>query len=526
MLEDYDTSVLPPAFNGFTRDVVIFNTNLKLKEDATYNNTEPSIAINPTEDCIDDETKCNIFITSFSGFWGTAANTTAPIWWSKDGGKTWMQSSTIPPPPMAPPAWVEDCPCDQTVDYAGVPKLGGGQKGLLIFSSMIARKTPPTPLRSNIFTASTLGPPNEWKYDKNAAGAARPTNLGGDLRVDQPWVLSSRENSATGLDAVYVAYDFGTLERVSWAQAAANGPPFTTDARDIQSGVTTGGIVNAGLRIAPDPRVTVAGMGRAYSVYQEDRGENGPPYTAQRIRYRLNATTDSGQHWRFAGDLTAGGRCMEDRVAPNPPGCIFANGQSRQGNNNDFKFGGEPGSPGVNMFMGGVDAIAVDPVNGDIYVVWGDRRADAGVMHDHLILSHFHINLAGTEITRVGAEVDFTLNQVAALPAIAVAQNQTIAVLYDTYTTVVNKFPQFQVYLTQSTNHGVTFEPPANLQTFEAPAASDPAIPKQRELGDYQQLKAVGNRFFGVFVGSRCAKDLSLQCNGDPIFVYAAANPP
>ena len=54
------------------------------------------------------------------------------------------------------------------------------------------------------------------------------------------------------------------------------------------------------------------------------------------------------------------------------------------------------------------------------------------------------------------------------------------------------------------------------LLTFLSPAA-DNGDPRQRVLGDYMQLKAVGNTFYGAFTGNGVAFGRPFA-NHDPIF--------
>src|SRR4029077_7377547 len=69
-------------------DVVVSNTNKNLKNTNTTANSEPSIAINPSN-------TNEITVMAFSGSWGA----TAPVWYSSDGGTQWTLEHTIPNPP-------------------------------------------------------------------------------------------------------------------------------------------------------------------------------------------------------------------------------------------------------------------------------------------------------------------------------------------------------------------------------------------------------------------------------------------
>ena len=55
-----------------------------------------------------------------------------------------------------------------------------------------------------------------------------------------------------------------------------------------------------------------------------------------------------------------------------------------------------------------------------------------------------------------------------------------------------------------------------DLETFLSPAL-DNGNPRQRVLGDYMQVKAVGNTFFGSFTGNGAPFGRTTS-NNDPIF--------
>jgi len=117
----------------FVRDVVVSNTNANLTNTDTSNDGEPSIAINPSN-------TNEIVITAFSGNW----NPNAPLWHSLDGGSTWTERFTIPPPPGVTTG---NCPCDQAVDFGRAGNASG------------------TFLISDIFTGTTTNPANSGSWN-------------------------------------------------------------------------------------------------------------------------------------------------------------------------------------------------------------------------------------------------------------------------------------------------------------------------------------------------------------------------
>src|SRR5262249_32829226 len=103
----------------------------------------------------------------------------------------------------------------------------------------------------------------------------------------------------------------------------------------------------------------------------------------------------------------------------------------------------------------------------------------------------------------------------AALPSVAVNTDGAIGVLYDTFDGFSGGFPQFTAHFATSTDHAVSFLDSV-VETFLSPSA-DNSDPMQRILGDYQQVKAVGSVFNGVFGGSGVHFG-RVQTPLDPIF--------
>jgi hypothetical protein len=114
----------------------------------------------------------------------------------------------------------------------------------------------------------------------------------------------------------------------------------------------------------------------------------------------------------------------------------------------------------------------------------------------------------------------FVTGQVqAALPSMAIAKNSkgTIGILYIVYNGLDKKtgFPTYTANLAISDNHGLTFTTHP-LEKFLSPAKDD-GDQRQRVLGDYEQLKAVGTTLYGVFPGNGVPFG-RLFANIDPIF--------
>jgi len=434
--------------------------------DVVVNNTDPNLT--NTDTFNDGETSIavnpaninEIVITAFSESWG--AN--APLWQSTDGGNIWTKQFTIPAPPGVAAA---GCPCDQTVDYGRNNQMSG------------------TFLISDIFSGTTTDPASAaaWNWLVIAGVTQRTNHLVpssfGD--ADQPWLLVNRDPTTPTQDDVYAAYDDfsgGPDMRVA-VSFGVDPPNFTVD---NQSGTSTGGI-NPGHRLAVDRQTT----GFVYSLFQRCVGNcGGDP---KNINYMLNRSTDGGATWILNG----------------MPGIIVADADSTQP---QPKFGT------VNALLGGADHAAVDPNNGDVYYVYGSR--DAGTGNDRLAIRRIFDN-GGGGVT-VGPE-NFVTGQVeAAIPSVAVASNGIVGVFYYTFDGFSSGFPIFSAHLAQSSDQGVTFSDQI-LETFLSSAA-DNGDPRQRVLGDYMQMKAVGTCFYGAFTGNGVPFGRPFS-NHDPIFFRA-----
>jgi hypothetical protein len=165
----------------------------------------------------------------------------------------------------------------------------------------------------------------------------------------------------------------------------------------------------------------------------------------------------------------------------------------------------------VNALLGGVLHATVDPSNGDVYYVYGNRDGMTG--NNRLSITRLQNNGAGGLTT---VSTSFVTGQVqAALPSVAVTNNGTVGVLYDTFDGFSGGFPMFSAHFAVSLDHGLTFSD-YTLETFLS-SASDNGDPRQRVLGDYQQVKAQGNTFYGVFTGNGTPFGRPIS-NHDPIF--------
>ncbi|WP_344441679.1 Ig-like domain repeat protein [Kitasatospora nipponensis] len=410
---------------------------------------EPSIAINPLH-------PERIVITRFNQqFWGVG---NADLLYSSDSGRTWTEEHTIP----APPGLTDtvNAPADQTVDY--------GRDGTLYGAFLTCNGSCP---QTRVVTGSTSDPTNaaSWSWTPDPANpASTQITSGSRTNADQPWLLTNRDPIDATKNNVYVAYEDLRSTPTAQARVAVSYgvPPVDVTADNSPGAVVTDTNTSGGTRLATDPR-----NGTIYSVFQTQTatGTLGNP---QNITYRLNRSTDGGATWTLGG---------------NANGIAVATVDTHQGTT--YKFGS------VNALLGGIDHAAVDPSNGDVYVAYGADVAG----NNQIRIRRLTDNGAGG--LTVGAEHTVSASTNAALPSVAVLSDGTIGVLYDTFDgNNTAGFPTFSAHLARSTDHGATFTDTV-LQSFSSPYTDNGNV-YQRVLGDYQQLKAVGDTFYGAFPGN------------------------
>jgi uncharacterized repeat protein (TIGR01451 family) len=464
-----------PIPGGFIVDVVVNNTDPNLTNTDIFNDGETSTAVNVAS-------PGEIVITAFSRFSGG----NAALWHSTDGGITWTKRFTIPSAPGVPTFLSCGGVCDQTVDYG----RGSQMSGTFLSGA------------GDVHSGTTTNPASAaaWNWLVIAGVTQMTNNLVPSSfgNSDQPWLLVNLDPTITTQDNVYVAYDdFGGSPRDMRVAVSfgVNPPNFTADS---QSGTALTG-VNPGHRLAVDPQT-----GFIYSLFQRNiaPGAGG----SKNIDYMLNRSTDGGATWILNGT---------------PGGIIVANADSTQPTP---KFGT------VNALLGGVDHASVDPNNGDVYYVYGNR--DAGTGNDRLAIRRIQDDGGGG--VAVGPE-NFVTGQVeAAIPSVAVLSNGTVGVFYYTFDGFSGDgFPIFSAHLALSSDQGVTFNDQV-LLTFLSSAKDcniDPSYcgqtadpDRQRVLGDYMQMKAVSNCFFGSFTGNGVPFGRPLA-NHDPIFFNVCSAP-
>jgi hypothetical protein len=453
---------------------------------------------------------------------------------STNGGTNWNKVQSINPPTNIP---IESGPDDTTLAYGANHLLTG---------SFLTLVRPPG---LDIFTGNAMAPGNIASFNwnmidggvvevarvgpagNNCSGtsvdrfrSAQRTDQINTHGVDQPWVAvhsyvpdpvatEARSNAPFPnrnrmQNDVYVAYgDFSRPDvpvRVA-VSVGANPPNFTIDQQVGTKG--SGGCVNPGHRLAVAPQTIdnngdLVGRGFVYSLHQRcaDSSANPP-----KLDIVLNRTTDHGATWSLNG---------------NPEGIVVAQVSSQQPTP---KFGT------VNGLFGGIDQIAVDPSNGMVYVVYGvfDETIQGNRIAMRRLFYEKCNEFSACDVLVVGPEIFVDDGQSpAALPAVAVAANGTVGVLYDTFDGMISGLPVFVTHLgITDGRHGSSDFNIQSLMVFLSPAPEDHVVgPKQRVLGDFQQMVAVGNKFYGVFSGNGAALGRSMATIDPIVFIADVSN--
>ena len=129
----------------------------------------------------------------------------------------------------------------------------------------------------------------------------------------------------------------------------------------------------------------------------------------------------------------------------------------------------------------------------------------------------------GGNLVNAGGANFVTSSQQAAIPSVAVTTNGIVGVFDHTFDGFSSSgFPIFTARLALSEDQGTTFTQFV-LETFLS-SATDNGAPRQRVLGDYQQLKAVGSCFYGAFTGNGAPFGRPIS-NHDPIFFSTCIGP-
>lgn len=488
-----DLAVASRAPRAVPQDVANFNLVTLIDVNSTDFNdgSEPSIAVNPENPNV---------IVVHGGFsdWGSTGLLDASAFVSTNAGTTWNRVDAINPPPGVTLTFA---PHDTTIFYGANSTLFGSFLG-----------------EGDLYTGDSTNPSSVASFNwRTVSGVTQTSELIATHHNDQPWMIVDSHTPDQIIKGskiifpfplqkdVYVAYgdfaadmngNFPVPVRVAVSPKGALPPDFTVDNAAGSRGF---GGINPGHRLAladrtifPDGTIVT---GLVYSLHQSCVDCSGDPKT---IDYVLNRSRDRGVTWELNGSST---------------GMVVDEAQSHQPTP---KFGT------VNALLGGVDHVAVDPDNGQVFVVYGVFDPSTGT--DRIAISRLFYSLGNVLVAGPRVFVNDGLFP-AALPAVAVTANSTVGVLYDTFDGFDGGVPVFTAHLAVADGLAANLTFTTHfLKTFLSPA-TDNKDASQRVWGDYQQMIARGNKFYGAFAANGASFGRS-AASTDPIFFIADVGPP
>lgn len=440
-----------------------------------------------------------------------AGNDHGSVWLSEDGGRSWAKRYDIPTP-----TGVDNpvCTCDRVLTWTPEGLLVGA---FLVTTDAVRVATTRDPFASDPWTWP-LGP--DGKAVAVAKHDALPVTagpVGTQGYIDQPWIVTapdpldpSRRNvfvsfaddGSRGYDlryGIWVATSHGTDPLDFADKTQLSKVPLCCDDQPQELQPFPPAAASMVPRLAANETT-----GTAWALYGVPRGyvvagpnSHGQAFDtivrpAARIESRVVRSLDGGRSWTFGGSST--GVVVDTAISVESAA----------------KFGD------FSALLGGTHSVAADPLTDGAYVVLADL--DLATKKNRLSIHRVTTDAAGRPV--VGPK-HFVTGQVdAALPALAVAADGTVGVLFHTHDGYdANGFAVVTTHLARSHDGGVTFDD-TPLVTFSSVEQENPDDARQRPLGDYQQLLAVGDSFYGVSVTNGAAFGRPVA-DWDPLFVSA-----
>jgi hypothetical protein len=374
-----------------------------------------------------------------SAFTGSAAGQRAPVFVSTDRGRSWAMNLIVPSSRLV---------ADQTYAFGGEESLYGAvitRPGLHI--PVLETKDPN--LASVLRIIHDPGPPLQ-------------TPQGAMPRTDQPFLQTSEDGSRIYVGennfnpavprhtaSLRVSVDGGNSFRNVWLEARNT---LGQDAPSIRPSVARDGTVYVaflGWRQAPGGRP----VGDVV-VLRDDQGATG----AQPFN-----------NFRDPNDNLPGRLVARNRVFPFDPRHPRL-GQER---------------------IGSSLSLAVDPNHSEtVYLAWADLDTTTGAYTVRVCQSQDR----GENWTQVLQPIPSATN-----PALAVADDGTVALLYQQLAGEHTRAARWETHLVRSRNG---FQQKDDQVLSRVPTQGEPAARGLPYLGDYAHLLAVGNTFYGIFSAS------------------------
>ncbi|MDT5294147.1 MAG: hypothetical protein QOJ76_1027 [Acidobacteriota bacterium] len=404
--------------------------------------SEPTLAVNPAN-------PDQIVGTAFTS--NPAGGDTAPVFISKDGGRTWTLNAIVP---------------------SGVNPLFGSATGDITVSF----GTTSNKLYAGILQDTS--DPNDLPMDilgtDDFAGTSLMKKLLARDGPDQPYTHAATIPSGpnAGKDALYVGSNLadGTTTRTSTLDFSLNASsPSPTFKRVILESRSTGSAGQDG----PQVRPTAHPDGTVYAAYTGWRASKGD-FGANTLVITADVVVVRDDTWG------SGAKPFTALIDPfdKLPGVRVV-----QGIKFPFHSSGR-GVPGQNR-LGGDVSIAVDPTDSKVvYLAYADGE----------LVDNYTLHLRVSNDKGQTWSTDLLTVRRATNPALAVNSNGKLGFLYQQLTGA-SSAQRWETHLRRMPKGGGAF---SDL-TLNAARADFPVRRGDPYLGDYVHLQAVGKDFYGIF---------------------------
>lgn len=430
--------------NAYTQGIVlkydfkIVNMVPNSESNETFFDSETNIAVDPADP--------STIIGSAFTYNSTSSATTAPVYLSTDGGNTWSHNNIIPSGNgMTGDISLAFGSSSGTL-YSGILHGGSG------LTCWMLRTTTPTAST----TMTVLDPRNSED-------------------VDQPYVNAITVNDASSTPRDRIFSGDNLLD--NWGGAGGNGrtaevmftndgeaDPFSGFTNQIIETRTTNG------QDMPAIRTAIHNSGVVYAIFYSWQSGNSSPFTCDVVVVRDDSFATGTAPFSSlidAADGDFGQRVMTDVLVP--------------------AFGV---SLGHNRLVASNLAIAVDPDNSaNVFIAWCDRVGTS----DYTL--HFR---RSTDSGQTWGSSDLLTITNATNPAIAITSNGYVGLIYQQLTGN-GSTATWETHFRRAWVNGTSFTDEILSQFLDSDLAASPIRP---ELGDYLDMVAVGNSFFGVFPAS------------------------
>ncbi len=400
--------------------------------------SETNVAVNPAN--------TNVIAGSAFTKNPTGATSSAPIYISSDGGTTWSLNNILPSGNgMTGDVSVGFATSSGNL-YAGI--LRGGSS----YRCMMLRTNTPT----TSATMTTL-------VDRST------------VTVDQPFVVATTINDASAIprDRIYSGDNLYGSRKSAGGNGRTAEVMVSNDAGSAPPSGISNRLINPRTAFAQDMpaiRTAVHSSGVVYAAYYRWTSGASSPFTCDVMIARDDNFASGGSPFNNlndGGDGLAGQKVVTGRSVP--------------------AFGV---SMGNNRLVASNIAVAVNPNNSaNVFIGWCDRVST----NDYTL--HFR---RSTNSGQGWGSSDWLTVTNATNPGIAVANNGKVALIYQQFTGSGSS-ARWETHLRTAGASGSSFTDDILSSFLDTDLSASTISPS---LGDYLEIQAVGNSFYGVFPAS------------------------